>query len=81
MIKYVKIEISDTMKSKRRFMIFISIFMLMSVSSVFGQAMKTLTGTVTDLLGEPLIGVSIVIKGTTNGTVTDIDGKIFIKYT
>lgn len=75
MIKYVKIEISDTMKSKRRFMIFISIFMLMSVSSVFGQAMKTLTGTVTDLLGEPLIGVSIVIKGTTNGTVTDIDGK------
>lgn len=73
MIKYVKIGILDTMKNRRRFILFISI--LMSVSSVFGQAMKTLTGTVTDLSGEPLIGVSIVIKGTTNGTVTDIDGK------
>ena len=73
MIKYVKIGILDIMKNRRRFILFISI--LMSVSSVFGQAMKTLTGAVTDLSGEPLIGVSIVIKGTTNGTVTDIDGK------
>ena len=73
MIKYVKIGILDIRKNRRRFILFISI--LMSVSSVFGQAMKTLTGTVTDLSGEPLIGVSIVIKGTTNGTVTDIDGK------
>ena len=73
MIKYVKIGILDIMKNRRRFILFISI--LMSVSSVFGQAMKTLTGTVTDLSGEPLIGVSIVIKGTTNGTVTDIDGN------
>ncbi|MDE5891042.1 MAG: SusC/RagA family TonB-linked outer membrane protein, partial [Bacteroidales bacterium] len=31
--------------------------------------------TVTDIKGEPLIGVSILEKGTVNGAVTDIDGK------
>lgn len=35
-------------------------------------------GTVSDASGEPLIGVSVVEKGTTNGTVTDIDGKYTI---
>lgn len=33
------------------------------------------TGKVTDSAGEPLIGVSISLKGTTEGTVTDLDGK------
>lgn len=32
-------------------------------------------GTVTDDQGEPLIGVSVLIKGTTKGYITDIDGK------
>lgn len=32
-------------------------------------------GVVKDSKGEPLIGVSVVIKGTTNGTVTDMNGK------
>ncbi len=32
-------------------------------------------GTVTDINGEPLPGVNIIIKGTANGTVTDVDGK------
>jgi TonB family protein len=35
----------------------------------------TITGTVKDENGDPLPGTSIVIKGTTQGTVTDIDGK------
>ncbi len=35
---------------------------------------NTITGKVTDENGEPLPGVSIVIKGTTNGTVTNVDG-------
>ena len=33
------------------------------------------SGTVTDLKGEPLVGASIVEKGTTTGAITDIDGK------
>ncbi len=32
-------------------------------------------GTVTDINGEPLPGVNIIIKGSTNGTVTDVDGN------
>lgn len=32
-------------------------------------------GTVTDTKGEPLIGVNVKVKGTTNGTITDMDGK------
>ena len=39
---------------------------------------KTVKGTVKDEQGEPLIGVSVVVKGTTNGTVTDVDGKFSI---
>lgn len=39
------------------------------------QQSKTITGTVLDESGEPIIGANIVEKGTTNGTVTDLDGK------
>lgn len=36
---------------------------------------KTVTGTVVDDFGEPVIGANVLVKGTSNGTVTDIDGK------
>lgn len=36
---------------------------------------KKLTGVVTDKQGLPIIGANIVVKGTTNGTITDIDGR------
>ncbi len=38
----------------------------------------TVSGTVSDASGEPLIGVSVLEKGTTNGTVTDLDGAYSI---
>jgi TonB-dependent starch-binding outer membrane protein SusC len=41
----------------------------------FAMAQKTLTGKVSDTKGEPLVGASVVVKGTTTGTVTDLDGK------
>lgn len=34
----------------------------------------TVTGTVVDQTGEPVIGVNVLVKGSTNGTITDIDG-------
>jgi TonB-linked SusC/RagA family outer membrane protein len=37
------------------------------------------TGTVKDEKGEPLVGASVVIKGTTKGTVTDLDGNYRIE--
>lgn len=41
---------------------------------VYAQRMSV-SGVVNDALGEPLPGVNVVEKGTTNGTITDIDGK------
>lgn len=35
-------------------------------------------GVVKDAMGEPVIGASVVVKGTTNGTITDIDGNFSI---
>lgn len=39
------------------------------------QQAKTITGQIVDAAGEPVIGANVLVKGTTNGTVTDIDGK------
>lgn len=43
--------------------------------STIAFAQSKITGTVKDASGEPLIGVSVVEVGTTNGTVTDVDGN------
>ena len=36
---------------------------------------RSVSGTVTDATGEALIGASVLVKGTTAGTVTDVDGR------
>lgn len=43
------------------------------------QQGRTITGRVTDENGEPVIGANIIEKGTTNGTVTDIDGSFSLQ--
>lgn len=43
-------------------------------TKVFSQQI-TVNGTVTDTQGEPIVGANIVVKGTTNGTITDLDGN------
>lgn len=49
--------------------------MLFVLIASFGFAQKTITGKVTDAAsGDPLIGSSVVIKGTTRGTLTDTEG-------
>lgn len=42
------------------------------------QQGKTISGTVVDSYGEPVIGANVVEKGTTNGTITDFDGHFSI---
>ena len=49
-----------------------------AVSSVQQQKGK-ITGTVVDTFKEPLIGVSVAVKGTTQGAVTDADGNFEIE--
>ncbi|MBF0651469.1 TonB-dependent receptor [Dysgonomonas sp. GY75] len=39
------------------------------------QNKRTITGTILDEKGESIIGASVAVKGTANGTITDIDGK------
>lgn len=39
------------------------------------QQKKTLTGQVVDVNGSPMVGVTVMEKGTSNGGITDIDGK------
>ena len=39
------------------------------------QQKQTVSGIVKDSSGEPIIGASVLEKGTTNGTITDLDGK------
>lgn len=48
------------------------------ISKKSQQARRKITGKITDQLGEPIVGANIVEKGTTNGVVTDIDGKYSI---
>jgi TonB-dependent starch-binding outer membrane protein SusC len=50
---------------------------LLTVSSVHAQ--KTISGTVKDDKGEPMVGASVVVKGTTSGTITDVDGSYLLK--
>ncbi|MDP5230895.1 MAG: von Willebrand factor type A domain-containing protein [Cellulophaga sp.] len=57
---------------------YILVFALAFVSLATRAQVKTITGTVTDATG-PLPGVSILVKGTANGTQTDFDGKYAIK--
>ena len=42
---------------------------------------KKVSGVVIDATGEPIIGANVVVKGTTNGTITDIDGNFSIDVT
>lgn len=53
------------------------VFLLSIQITVFGQE-KQITGTVYDQSGGTLPGVNVVVKGTTIGTITDIDGKYAI---
>ena len=53
--------------------------LLLSMLS-FAQGSLTISGVVTEKkTGEPIIGASVVEKGTTNGTITDLDGNFTLK--
>ena len=54
--------------------IFLALLFSFVAISVSAQN-KTISGIVIDPLGDPLIGASVLVRGTTNGTVTDLDGN------
>lgn len=53
--------------------LFIAFAALFSLGSLFAQ--QTITGTVTDVEGEPLIGATVLVQGSTTGTITDFNGR------
>lgn len=53
---------------------FVSMFAMLAVVG-FAHAQQTINGTVTEQSGNTLVGATVVIKGTTNGTITDVEGK------
>lgn len=59
---------------------FFIFFMALMMQITFAQE-RTITGTVTDLNGLPLPGVTVKVKGTMDGTQSDLDGKFSIKAT
>lgn len=52
---------------------------LLSCVAVTGYAQSNATGTVVDENGEPIIGASVVVKGTKNGSVTDLNGRFTLQ--
>ncbi len=55
---------------------FLVVVMFLSIGTIMAQT--TVSGVVSDDSGEPLIGASVLAKGTTIGTITDIDGNYSI---
>lgn len=49
-----------------------------SVQTVLQQG-RTISGKVTDQNGEPIIGANVVVKGTSNGVITDVDGNFELR--
>ena len=59
---------------------FCLIFALLLVFSGFAQAQRSITGVVSEKdTGEPIPGAAVVVKGTTNGTSTDLDSKFALQ--
>jgi TonB-linked SusC/RagA family outer membrane protein len=58
---------------------FLHVLLLVLLCTAFAQAQRTVNGTISDQRGEPLIGASVVLKGTTTGTVSDIDGTYSLR--
>ncbi len=52
-------------------------FFLCQIGTAFAQS-GTIKGQVIDENGEPVVGANVMVKGTTNGTITDIDGNYVI---
>ena len=64
----------------KKFKVLISGLVLALLCTISTLAQVQVSGTVTDnVLGEPIIGASVVEVGTTNGTITDLDGNFTLQ--
>lgn len=68
---------SKILNSNGKFLLLCLVGMLMAVQG-FAQAI-TVKGVVKDKTGEPVIGANVIVKGTTNGCITDFDGNFSLE--
>ena len=61
--------------------ILMAVVMFCTLSSLYAQVGQTVTGVVKDTEGEPLIGVSVLEIGTSNGAITNLDGQYTLTLT
>ena len=64
---------------KQFYQLFLTVILLTCSVTVFAQT-KTVTGNIVDNNGAPVIGATILIVGTTNGTTTDVDGNFSLGH-
>ena len=76
-INLVKFKIMNGQKRNFLRMFLAGVLMLLSLTAYAQE--RTVTGKVYDAAGEPIIGASVVIQGTTQGIITDIDGAFQLK--
>jgi len=65
-------------KSSRSTFLFLRwlwVFLMLLIGQTLSAQQRQVTGIVKDLAGEPIIGASVLEKGTTNGVITDLDGN------
>lgn len=65
------------MKFPFREMLLLAFFLMITIAG-FAQS-KTVTGIVIDKTGETVIGASVLIKGTTTGVITNLDGSFTLQ--
>jgi len=64
---------NEKANGKNRFLSLLLLFMAFVSVQVYAQDVKV-SGTINDSMG-PIIGANVIEKGTTNGVITDVDGK------
>jgi hypothetical protein len=68
------------MKSTNHYYRPVGLFILLCLVPIWAFAQSiTVRGTVKDAAGEPIIGASVLESGTSNGTITDLDGQFSLK--
>ncbi len=69
----------NNLLKKQKVLVDFLLMLLLSLPSMMFSQGKSVNGVVLDSHDEPLIGVTVLVKGTNNGTITDFDGKFQIK--
>ena len=74
-------QLTKTLSSLRHWKVsFLSMLLSLCVTAAFAQQ-GAIKGKILDENGEPIIGANVIEKGTTNGTITDLDGNYTLTVT